>query len=160
MTTDDALRLNTLGYGVGQRLLELLPVRDSLYPQSSLRSPPPPSRTIRLLPLLSYIHSTVYRYLFGRPADSLEKSTENEDEYMIGDNDPVLGRSVNPPKDMGGLSVEAVLAGIVEGVCDSAGFPAKVTSHAVPTAQHPRKMVLLIKLDPAVLEREKAMGAK
>ncbi|KAL8284126.1 hypothetical protein RQP46_004875 [Phenoliferia psychrophenolica] len=150
-------RLNILGYRVGTRLLELLPLRDYLFPLSSLRSPPPPTRTLRLLPILSYVHSTLYRYLFGRPADSLEKSTENEDEYMIGDDDMVITRGVEVPRDMSELSCGALVAGIIEAVMDGAGFPARVTAHSVPTIPHPRRTVILLKLDPEVLAREAAM---
>lgn len=114
--------MNILGYQVGSRLLELLPLRDSLYPTSSIRSPPPPTRILRLLPILSYIHSTLYRYLFNRTADSLEKSTENEDEYMIGDDDMIITRGVEVPRDMSELSCGALVAGIVEAVMDGAGF--------------------------------------
>lgn len=117
-----AHRLNVLGYRVGVRLVELLPLRDVVQPMSSLRSPPPPTRTIRLLPLLTYIHSTLYRYLFGRTADSLEKSTDNDDEYMIGDDDMLVTRSIEVPKEMSELSCGAFVAGIVEAVMDSAGF--------------------------------------
>lgn len=115
-------RLNILGYRVGSRLLELLPLRDFVYPTSSLRSPPPPTRTLRLLPILTYVHSSLYRYLFGRPADSLERSTDNEDEYMIGDDDMIITRGVEVPKEMSELSCGALLAGIVEAVMDGAGF--------------------------------------
>lgn len=115
-------RLNILGYRVGTRLLELLPLRDYLYPYSTLRSPPPPTRILRLLPILSYIHSTLYRYLFGRTADSLEKSTENEDEYMIGDDEMIVTRDVEVPREMKELSCGAIVAGIVEAVMDGAGF--------------------------------------
>ncbi|GAA5979922.1 hypothetical protein JCM21900_003439 [Sporobolomyces salmonicolor] len=115
-------RLSILGYRVGARLLELLPLRDYLYPLSSLRSPPPPTRTLRLLPILTYVHSTLYRYLFGRPADSLERSTENDDEYMIGDDDMIITRGVEVPKEMHELSCGALVAGIVEAVMDGAGF--------------------------------------
>ncbi|GAA5823813.1 hypothetical protein JCM11251_003306 [Rhodosporidiobolus azoricus] len=153
-------RLSILGYRVGCRLLELLPLRDYLYPLSSLRSPPPPSRTLRLLPLLTYIHSTLYRYLFGRPADSLEKSTDNEDEYMVGDDDMIVTRGVEVPKEMSDLSCGALVAGIVEAVMDGAGFPSRVTAHSVPSPQHPRRTVILIKLDPDVLAREAALGGK
>ncbi|ORY88962.1 NO signaling/Golgi transport ligand-binding domain-containing protein [Leucosporidium creatinivorum] len=153
-------RLNILGYRVGSRLLELLPLRDYLYPISSLRSPPPPTRTLRLLPILSYVHSTLYRYLFGRPADSLERSTDNEDEYMIGDDDMVVTRGVEVPKEMSELSCGALVAGIVEAVMDGAGFPARVTAHSVPSVPHPRRTVILIKLDPEVLAREAALGGK
>ncbi|SCV71482.1 BQ2448_3070 [Microbotryum intermedium] len=153
-------RLNILGYRVGVRLLELLPLRDQLHPLSSLRSPPPPSRTLRLLPILTYVHSTVYRYLFNRAADSLERSTENADEYMIGDNDMVLTRNIEVPKEMSELSCAALVAGIVEAVLDGAGFPSRVTAHSVPTLAHPRKTVILIKLAPEVLKREAALDGK
>lgn len=100
----------------------MLPLRDHLYPLSSLRSAPPPTRILRLLPLLSYIHSPLYKYLFGRAADSLEKSTETDDEYMLGDDDMVVTRSVEVPKEMSELSCAALVAGIVEAVLDGAGF--------------------------------------
>jgi len=64
----------------------------------------------------------LYRYLFGRAADSLEQSTENPDEYMIGDDDMLVTRSVVVPHDMKELSCGAIVAGIVEGVMDGAGF--------------------------------------
>ncbi|KWU45890.1 TRAPP I complex [Rhodotorula sp. JG-1b] len=153
-------RLSILGYRVGARLVELVPLRDYLYPLSSIRSPPPPARTLRLLPILTYIHSTLYRYLFGKPADSLERSTDKDDEYMIGDDDMVITRAVQVPKDMSDLSCGALVAGIVEAVLDGAGFPARVTAHSVPTPQHPRRTVILIKLEPDVLAREAALGSK
>ncbi|SGY61415.1 BQ5605_C007g04555 [Microbotryum silenes-dioicae] len=153
-------RLNILGYRIGVRLLELLPLRDHLHPLSSLRSSPPPSRTLRLLPILTYVHSIVYRYLFNRPADSLERSTENSDEYMIGDNDMVLTRNIEVPKEMSELSCAALVAGIIEAVLDGAGFPSRVTAHSVPTLAHPRKTVILIKLAPEVLKREAALDGK
>jgi len=154
-------RLNILGYRIGNRLLELLPLRDSLYPITSTlsRSPPPPSRQLRLLPLLTYIHSNLYRYLFNKPADSLERSTENQDEYMIGDDDMLITRSIVVPKEMKELSCAALVAGIIEAIMDGTGFPARVTAHSVPTSQHPRRTVILIKLDPVVLEREQALSA-
>jgi hypothetical protein len=114
-------RLSTVGYRVGIRLIELLPLRDSLPPSTSRNATGPPRQT-RLLPVLHYVHTTLFRYLFGRPASSLEKSTENEDEYMIGDDDPVLDKGVQIPKDMSSLSTNALLAGIVEAVMDGLGF--------------------------------------
>ena len=114
--------MNILGYRVGSRLIELLPLRESLYPLSSLRSLPPPTRQIRLLPLLSYLHGPLYKYLFNKSAKSLEKSTEAEDEFMIGDNEMLVTRSVNVPKEMSELSCGALVAGIIEAVLDGAGF--------------------------------------
>jgi hypothetical protein len=37
-------------------------------------------RETRVLGVLYFIHNVVWKALFGKQADSLEKSTENEDE--------------------------------------------------------------------------------
>jgi len=66
-------RLNTLGYRVGTRVLELMVWRA----ESSSKAP---KREIRFLPALMAIHTQVWRAVFGRPADAIEKSVENEDE--------------------------------------------------------------------------------
>ena len=117
----ELIRLSIIGYRLGVRIVELLPLRDSLPPSTS-RSATGPPRFIRLLPLLHYVHTPVYRYLFSRPADALEKSTENEDEYMIADNDPVLTRGVEVPREMSSLSCMALVAGVVEAIMDGWGF--------------------------------------
>lgn len=62
-------RLNEFGYRVGSRVLELLTWREKIA-----------KRETKVLGILYFIHSTVWKSLFGKPADSLEKSTENEDE--------------------------------------------------------------------------------
>jgi hypothetical protein len=71
-----SLRLNTLGYRAGTRVLELMVWRA----ESSSKAP---KREIRFLPALMSIHTQVWRAVFGRPADAIEKSVENEDECMI-----------------------------------------------------------------------------
>lgn len=62
-------RLNEFGYRVGSRVLELLAWREKVA-----------KREIKVINVLYFIHSTVWKALFGKQADSLEKSTENEDE--------------------------------------------------------------------------------
>lgn len=66
-------RLNTLGYRVGVRVLELMSWRN----ESSSKAP---KREIRFLPALMSIHTQVWRTVFGKPADAIEKSVENPDE--------------------------------------------------------------------------------
>jgi hypothetical protein len=39
-----------------------------------------PKREIRFLPALMTIHTQVWRAVFGKPADALEKSVESPDE--------------------------------------------------------------------------------
>lgn len=62
-------RLAEFGARVGVRMLELLVLREK-----NLR------RETRIIGILSFIHTTVFRALFGKPADSLERSNEREDE--------------------------------------------------------------------------------
>ena len=48
-----------------------------------------------------------------------------DDEYMISDSDLFVNKFISVPKDMGQLNCAAFVAGIVRGVLDSAGFPAR-----------------------------------
>jgi hypothetical protein len=48
-----------------------------------------------------------------------------DDEYMISDYDLFVNKYISVPKDMGQLNCSAFVAGIVKGVLDSAGFPAR-----------------------------------
>ncbi|KAK8679542.1 hypothetical protein V6N13_144990 [Hibiscus sabdariffa] len=127
-------RLEDAGYAVGARVLELLCHRDKGN-----------RRETRLLGILSFVHSSVWKVLFGKAADSLEKGTEHEDEYMISEKDLLVNKFISVPKDMGTFNCGAFVAGIVRGVLDGAGFPAVVTAHFVPMEglQRPRTTILI-----------------
>ncbi|KNE69411.1 hypothetical protein AMAG_13775 [Allomyces macrogynus ATCC 38327] len=142
-------RLNLVGYRVGQRLLELLVFRD----RGS-------KRDVKLLNALLFINTNVWKALFGKPADSLEKSSEHDDEYMISDNDLVVNRYISIPKEMSQLNTGAFIAGIVEAMLDGSGFPARVTAHTVPVAGFPFRTTILIKFDAKVMDREKRLADK
>jgi hypothetical protein len=80
-------------------------------------------REIKLLGILTFISYTVWKSLFGKQADSLEKSTEQEDEYMISENAPmIVTKYISTPKDYAGLNCASLVAGIVEGILDAAEF--------------------------------------
>ena len=66
-------RLNEFGYRVGIRALELFVWRDGKNAK----------RETRVLGILYFINTVVWKSLFGKPADSLEKSTEHEDECKL-----------------------------------------------------------------------------
>ncbi|KAI8461854.1 NO signaling/Golgi transport ligand-binding domain-containing protein [Phakopsora pachyrhizi] len=101
-------------------------------------------RLTRLVPVLSWIHTTLWKTIVGKTADILEHSNENEDEYMISDNDLLITRSINVPKEMNQLSCGAYMAGI----------PARVTSHFAPSTQFPKRTTLLIKFEKNSIDRE------
>ena len=143
-------KLEAIGMHAGYRLLELLTHRDRGN-----------KRETRILGVLSFIHTPVWKCLFGKPADSLEQGNDAEDEYMISDHGLLVNRFISVPKDMGSLNCGAYVAGIVKGVLEASGFPARVTAHFVGLGDGTgaQKTVILIKFAEAVLERERRMGA-
>jgi len=143
-------QLNTLGYRVGTRVLELIIWRV----EGSSKAP---KREIKLLSVLMMVHTQVWKAAFGRPADALERSVEHPDEYMIIDNDPPIERYISVPRDFSQLSCSSFTAGIVEAVLDGLCFPARVTSHNTATSAFPNRITILIKLEKSVLEREELL---
>mmetsp|Transcript_20167 Transcript_20167/g.28711 ORF Transcript_20167/g.28711 Transcript_20167/m.28711 type:complete len:199 (+) Transcript_20167:54-650(+) len=155
-------RLENSGYGVGFRVLELLTLRSKEY-----------KREIRLMSILQFVSAAVWKSLFGKSADSLERSIDNADEYMIVDYEPITSTFVSVPSDLGQLSCDSFVSGIIAGVLEGSGFPARVTAHTVPmeegeymskisagnTAllQRKDKAVFLVKFSKEVLERDAAL---
>ncbi|KAK3308473.1 NO signaling/Golgi transport ligand-binding domain-containing protein [Chaetomium strumarium] len=148
-------RLNLQGHPIGLKLLDLLLIRE-----------PPRSQTrpLSIIALLHFIKINLWTHLFGRQADRLEKSSnpDTPDEYMIIDNEPLVNAYISVPREMSQLNCAAFVAGIVEGVCDGAMFPARVTAHTVGGKEEgemwPGKTVFLVKFQPEVLEREALIG--
>jgi hypothetical protein len=134
-------QLERLGEPVGVRVYELCVFRD--------RSG---KRDVKLLQILQFLHTNLWKTLFGRPADGIERSTESEDEYMIADKSPLVNRFISMPRDMQHLNCAAYVAGILKGALDAAGFPAKVTAHTVED-----RTVYLMKFEQSVIEREKRL---
>lgn len=123
-------------------------------------------RHTRIISLVQYIAQTVWRHLFGRPADALERSGTDAGQYMIFDNEPIVNQYISLPKELSSLNCAAFVAGIIEGFCDGEGFPTEgVTAHTVGEQEGagegkgmwPGKTVFLMKFKPEVLEREEIL---
>ncbi|KAF1826895.1 TRAPP I complex [Dissoconium aciculare CBS 342.82] len=146
-------RLNRAGYPIGIKLLDLL-----LY-----RAPPrTASRSTRLLDLLQFIHGTLWRSLFNRSADALEQSNTKKNEYMIVDNEPIVNTFISIPKEMSQLNCAAFVAGMIEGMCDAAGFSTDgVSAHWAGEGDEmwPGKTIFLLRFKDSVVEREEAIKA-
>ncbi|KAI8811281.1 NO signaling/Golgi transport ligand-binding domain-containing protein [Cladochytrium replicatum] len=93
-------RLSDFGYRVGIRVLELQVARGK-----------PNRRENRVLGILYFIHSNMWKVLFEKQADSLEKGTENDDEYMISDNEPQISKFISIPKELSVLNAACSLLG-------------------------------------------------
>ncbi|KAI8926611.1 NO signaling/Golgi transport ligand-binding domain-containing protein [Entophlyctis helioformis] len=141
-------KLSDYGYRVGIRMLELIVWRDRNT-----------KRETRILGVLYFINTTVWKALFGKAADSLEKGTDNDDEYMISDNEPSITKFISVPRELSSLNCGAFTAGIVEAILDGCQFPARVTAHSTGNDQYPSRTTILIKFDKSVIVRDKALEA-
>ena len=141
-TADELERkLEEVGLGIGHRALELGCLRE----KSSRRE-------TRMLGILQFITSVVWKMLFGNAAKdavSLEKSIEQEDEFMIVEKQPLVTTYISSAP----CSCAAFVAGIVRGVLEGAQFPARVTAH-----DEEGRTVILIKFAPEVLDRENRLS--
>ncbi|KAH3666437.1 hypothetical protein WICMUC_005705 [Wickerhamomyces mucosus] len=137
-------RLNAYGYSIGTKVLEIITLREGKNAK----------REIKVVGILQFIHTQVWKSLFGKIADELEKSSDSDDEYMITDNLPLISQFISVPKEFGQLNVAAFTAGIIEGILDSAYFQANVSAHTVEKPGLPLRTVFFIKFDHGVIERE------
>jgi|EP00945_MAST-04E_sp_MAST-4E-sp1_P005642 trafficking protein particle complex subunit 5 len=113
--------------------------------------------------MLSFIKDIVWKSLFGKPADNLQKSVERANEYMIHDNDPLVNRFISVPEEMGSLDCAAFMAGIIDGVLEASGFPATEV-RAVPVALEDGtqkcKTVFVINFGEDVVRLDNMISAK
>ena len=88
---------------------------------------------------------------------------------MLFDNEPIVNTYISLPRELSSLNCAAFVAGIIEGVCDGAGFPTEgVSAYSVEAqeqgkdakgaAMWPGKTVFIIKFKKEVLEREEILG--
>ena len=105
-----------------------------------------------MLGILNFITSVVWKQLFGNAADSLEKSVEQEDEFMIIEKAPLVNAFISTASAP--CNCAAFTAGIVRGVLEGARFPARVSAHEYEDG----RTVILIKFAPEVLERESRLS--
>jgi len=74
---------------------------------------------------------------------------------MLSDTDLFVNRFISVPKNLGQLNCAAFVAGIIKGVLQGAGFPARLTP---PPKKHPTCCVLLRLLPYGFVELFKGMA--
>lgn len=70
---------------------------------------------------------------------------DNENEYMISDNDPLCARFMSMPREMVHFTPTAWMGGVVEGLIESGGFECRVSVHPAGTSDHPQKTIFLVR---------------
>lgn len=104
-------RLHDLGQDVGTRVIDLYFVRE----RNS-------KRETKLINMLLFIKTTLWKCLFGREAEKLEHANEDERTYYIIEKDPLVNKYISVPKDKGSLNCAVFTAGIIESVLTNCGF--------------------------------------
>jgi hypothetical protein len=107
-----------------------------------------------LVAMLQTLHSQMWKALFGKTADGLEKATDKEDEYYIYDVSPLPNRFISPPRELAHFNCATFVAGIVNGILDGAEFSAEVSAHFNTTATGINRTVYVIKFNKEVTKRE------
>ena len=83
-------KLHELGYQVGSRLLDLVFVREKAA-----------KRETKLLNVLLFVKSTLWKTLFGKEADKLEHANDDERTYYVIEKEPLVNKFISVPKDKG-----------------------------------------------------------
>ncbi|XP_018327532.1 trafficking protein particle complex subunit 5 [Agrilus planipennis] len=133
-------RLHSLGKNVGVKLIDLYFLRER-----------GGKRETKILNILLFLKSTFWKALFGREADKLEHSNDDECTYYLMEKEPLVNKYISVPRDKGSLNCAVFIAGIVEAVLTGTGFTAKVSAH-----WH-KGTTYMVKFDEAVVARDKQL---
>jgi len=149
-TTGLERKLSDIGFRIGRRSLELVAIREKSW-----------KRETRVVNILTFVMSKLWRFLFGKEVDTLKKVSGSDVAYYIEERDPLVNNFVSIPEDYGSMNCAAFVAGIISGVLNSSGFPAKVNvySRELPERSYPPLTIYYIEFDESVRLREKAMNA-
>jgi len=79
-------------------------------------------REIKLLQILIFIKSTVWKSLFGREADKLEHANDDDRTYYLIEKESLVNKYISVPKDKGNLNCAAFSAGVIEGILNTSNF--------------------------------------
>jgi hypothetical protein len=135
-------KLSSLGYPIGEKILEYCYV----YEKNT-------KRETKIVSMLQFIHNNVWKILFGKQADGLQKSTEDEDEYRIIEQNPITNKYIEVPKNSS-TNCAAFIAGIIEGILNSADFRCKVSPFFI---ENNTKTLYIIKFDKDIINRDNKM---
>ncbi|XP_050702333.1 trafficking protein particle complex subunit 5-like [Eriocheir sinensis] len=80
-------KLSELGQHVGVRMVELLFVRERNY-----------KRETKLLSTLLFVKGTMWKSLFGKEADKLDRATDDERIFYLIEKEPLVNRFVSVPR--------------------------------------------------------------
>jgi hypothetical protein len=111
--------------------------------------------------MLHFINNQVWKSFFGKQADGLEQSMEDEDEYRILEKQPVTNKFISKSYN---VNCAAYMAGIIEGILNSSKLSCTVSSHLENEGDSAQTIeeascttIYVIKFTKEVTAREKAV---
>ena len=137
-------KLSSLGYPIGEKVLELCFIRDKGM-----------KRKLKINDILIFIHNDVWKMLFNKQADGLQQSAEDEDEFRIVENAPLTNKYIFLQKN-NTVNCASFFGGIIEGILNSADFRCKVSTFFYEVDKV-TKTYYIIECDRDVIERDKKM---
>ncbi|BAM40343.1 uncharacterized protein TOT_020000602 [Theileria orientalis strain Shintoku] len=103
-------RLHLMGFEVGCRILDALTIKDKIT-----------TRFTTIVPLLSFISTSVWKYLFNHHA-VLMRGKDSYKEYMLNDKEFQITKYISMPRELQYSTCSSFIAGIVDGILSSAKF--------------------------------------
>jgi hypothetical protein len=134
-------KLSSFGFSIGEKVLELSAWREKNF-----------KRDTKIVSILQFIHNNVWKMLFNKQADGLQKSTDDPDEYRLIENTPLINKYVSLQKGSS-LNCGSLFAGIIEGILNSADFRCKVSAFFYEI-EGQTKTYYIIKFDRDVITRD------
>ena len=122
-------------------LLELCTLRDKAF-----------KRETKIVSMLQFIQNNVWKMLFNKQADGLQKSTDDPDEYRLIENSPLVNKFISLQKG-NSLNCASLFVGIIEGILNSADFKSKVSAFFYEV-EGQTKTYYIIKFDNDVIIRD------
>lgn len=96
---------------------------------------------LSFITLLQFIQDIVWKYMFGKKADDIQKINEDDSSYAIIDNEPLIASLVLPAK------VNEFICGIIKGVVESANYKCEsVNTQILEDKKYSNKSAYIIKL--------------
>jgi hypothetical protein len=134
-------KLSCFGYSIGEKVLELCSLRDKGF-----------KRETKIVNMLQFIHNNVWKMLFNKQADGLQKSTDDPDEYRIIENSPITNKFITLQKG-NSLNCASLFAGVIEGILNSADFRCKVAAFFFEV-EGQTKTYYIVKFDSDIIARD------
>ena len=131
-------QLADMGYPIGCTLLEVIEQSNTINYK----------RQTKAVQMLLQVKDQIWKYLFGYAAHDLQQQYDDANNYMLYDNKPMITEYISHPQEIKkAFTCCSFVAGIVQGILNSAGFKCKVTAHPNPDDETGEGVIFLIKFE-------------